>query len=328
MSLFSIFSGKTVEAHERKGDGHAASADWGRAKIAYESALEKMEKQSSEDDGLRRRLEEKIGQSREALAVQHHREAAELIQAGAHVEARELVILAQELSVDPGLQSELKRLLEDIEQLLDVEVESERPILSYEEPDETEVFEETEDEYFMALCGSLPEEVQQAYLSYGDDFATGYRALNDGDFETAAKFLSRAMEENPSPDSYIPLELATAFLNLGKRDEARELLGTVVESHPGALPAYQLLCEIYWEDGEFSQADTLLAGLPPLLTESVAVYLLKGETRFQAGDYAGAKRVYQNFSRPMAGTRASPAPWPGSTRPRRRSPRPETCTAK
>ena len=61
------------------------------------------------------------------------------------------------------------------------------------------------------------------------------------------------------------------------------------------MPAYQLLCEIYWERKEFYRADALLASVPGELTESIAVYLLKGETLFQAENFSAAKEFYRNF---------------------------------
>jgi tetratricopeptide (TPR) repeat protein len=151
------------------------------------------------------------------------------------------------------------------------------------------------DEYFTALCGTLPADVQKAYRSYGDNFKKGYLALNQGDFELAVDSLGRAMEENPTTNSYIPLELATAYLNLEKRSEAQQLLETFIENQPQALPAYQLLCEIYWETGAFERVEALLDSVPAELTESVAVFILKGETRFHAGNHSGAKELYQNF---------------------------------
>ena len=105
------------------------------------------------------------------------------------------------------------------------------------------------------------------------------------------------MEENPAPDSYIPLELATAYLNLQKHSEAQHLLQAFIENHDQALPAYQLLCEIYWETGAYQQAEALLNSVPEELKESVAVFMLKGETRFHAGNLGGAKELYQNFFR-------------------------------
>jgi tetratricopeptide (TPR) repeat protein len=105
------------------------------------------------------------------------------------------------------------------------------------------------------------------------------------------------MQENPTADSYIPLELATAYLNLEKHSEAQQLLEAFIEDQPQALPAYQLLCEIFWEMGAFDRAEALLASVPGKLTESVAVYILKGETLFHAGNHKGAKEFYQNFFR-------------------------------
>ena len=152
-----------------------------------------------------------------------------------------------------------------------------------------------EDEYYTALVGTLPDEVQDAYLGYGNSFKTGYLALNQGDFERAAEYLTKAMDEEPDPASYIPLELATACLNLGRHDEARELLESFLSHHPDALPAYQLLCEVFWETKAFDKAGTLLDSLPPELTESVAGFLLRGETFFQAEKYGEAKSLYRGF---------------------------------
>ena len=121
---------------------------------------------------------------------------------------------------------------------------------------------------------------------------TGFIALNRGDFQTAAAHLLRAMEANPQPDSYIALELAAAYLNLGRSDEARSLLESFLNDHPDALPAYRLLCDIYWEAEDFTRADALLASVPDRLIESLAVVLLKGETLYRAGCLEGARDIY------------------------------------
>jgi tetratricopeptide (TPR) repeat protein len=103
------------------------------------------------------------------------------------------------------------------------------------------------------------------------------------------------MKEHPSPDSFIPLELATAYLNLEKFDEAHQLLETFLHYHPDALPGYQLLCEVFWEMGRFDQAEALLADCPHELRNSLAYLLLRGETMFQAGDYSEALSFYEDF---------------------------------
>jgi tetratricopeptide (TPR) repeat protein len=155
--------------------------------------------------------------------------------------------------------------------------------------------EASEDDYFLALCGTLPEEVRDAYLAYGEDFKSGYIALNRGDFRAAAESLSRAMAQNPQPESYIPLELASAKLNLDRPAEARELLENFLEHHPHALPAYQLLCEIHWEAEDFDRVDALLSSLAGELAESVAVVVLKGETLMRAGRHADARDFYRQI---------------------------------
>jgi len=137
--------------------------------------------------------------------------------------------------------------------------------------------------------------VQKFYQGYPQAFKTGYLALNRGDFEQAVKYLSQAMQEHDEPQSYIQLELATACLNLGQYDEACRLAESFLKYRPDALPAYQLLCEIFWETKAFDRAETLLSSLPEELAESGAAYLLRGETLYQAEKYAEAKEFYRSF---------------------------------
>ena len=296
MSIFKLFSGKTPEEHEQKGDELFSFDLWGKAKIEYERALDKLEKISPQNYELKTRLQEKIHQTKEALALGHEQNADDLIESGFYDDARELYILAQELTESPEQKKDLEIKLKELDFQLDRTVKEDLPDLDVEaqENQESESLEQ-EDEYFRALCGTLPNEIQKDYLSYGNNFKNGYLSLNRGDFAIAADYLYRAMQENPSADSYIPLELATAYLNLGKHAEARQLLEAFLENQPQALPAYQLLCEIFWERKAFDQANALLSSVPEELTESIAVYILKGETLFHAGNFSAAKEFYRNF---------------------------------
>jgi Tfp pilus assembly protein PilF len=288
MSILKLFSGKTPEEHEQKGDELFSFDLWG--------ALDKLEKESPQNDELKTRLQEKIHQTKEALALGHEQNADDLIESGFYDDARELYILAQELTENPKQKKELEIKLKELDFQLDRTLTEDLPDLDIEAQEAREPeFPEQEDEYFRALCGTLPNEVQKDYLSYGNNFKNGYLALNRGDFTIAADYLSRAMQENPSADSYIPLELATAYLNLGKHAQAQQLLEAVLENQPQALPAYQLLCEIFWERKAFDQADALLSSIPEELTESIAVYILKGETLFHAGNFSAAKEFYRDF---------------------------------
>jgi len=306
MSFFKKFSGKTPLAHEHRGDELFTANFWGKAKIEYERALEKLERTAAPDPELKARLQEKIIKVKEALARSHKRSADDMLDAGFHDDARELYILALELTEDPALQSEL----EEKHKLLDFQMN--KSIAESLPDDDDPPFEdddlpfeigrseypqqgEGEDETFRALCGALPEDVQNAYLSYGANFKKGYLALNRGEFSAATDYLSSAMAENPSADSFIPLELATAYLNLNRYTEARQLLEALLKDQPQALPAYQLLCEIFWEKNAFDRAEALLGSVPEELTESIAVYVLKGETLFRAGDPTAAKTIYQKF---------------------------------
>ena len=296
MAWFNLFSGPTAEKLEQKGDALAAAGLWGAAKLEYEHALRKSEAASGQDRDHRVRLGRKIADAKEALAREHQRNASQLAEIGDFTEALELVALALVLSGDDRLKATLVQQHRDIEMAREAE---RRPTLSTPQ-DEWAAEEESPgfqsaDEQFRALCGTLPDPVRRAYLGYGADFKTGYLALNNGDFEAAAHYLARALETWNSADSYIPLELATACLQLNRMEQARQLLETLLEHHPDALPAYQILCEIYWEQGAFDRADALLASIPSELAASRAVFLLKGETLFQAGHLDVAKNFYRDF---------------------------------
>ena len=306
MGLLSIFSRKDPESYEQKGDALFEAKAYGKAVVEYERALDKQQKTSPWDEGYRQQLQDKIRSSKESLALEHQQTAESLMEAGHDYDARQYIDLALELTEDPELKDALERRLqnkeadetEDLENdLPEAEIQDPEPTYEDEQVEEALKGEEHEedDEHFGALVGTLPDDVQDAYLGYGEAFKTGYLALNRGDFEGAAAHLITAMQEHPDPASYIPLELATAYLNLGKYDDARRLLESFLEHHPDALPAYQLLCEVFWETKAFDRAAELLVSLPPDLEQSVAGYLLRGETLFQAGKYSEARSFYRTF---------------------------------
>ena len=297
MGLRNFFSAKDPEDYDQKGDAFSESEKWGKAKVEYERALERLDKTAPWDDGYRQNLREKIQRCREALALEHRQTAADLMEAGHCGDADGYIELALELTEDDQLQETLEKMRQDLAQPETEGSQIERPDIVNQPggPIEQPPFEEQDDDHFSALVGTLPDDVQAAYRSYGQTFKTGYLALNRGDFEPAVQHLSRALEENPDPRSYIPLELANAYLNLGNYDQTRDLLEAFLKHHPDALPAYQLLCEIFWETGAFEQAEALLSSLPAELSQSVAACLLRGETLYQAQNYALAKSWYRDF---------------------------------
>ncbi len=296
MGFFNLFSGKNPHDYEQKGDMYFQAGGPGKAKIEYETALAKLEKISPDDSEFKNRLGQKIRQSKEALALEHKQSADAFLEAGYYEDAREYYDLALELTEDADLSTAIETCLQEIEYCTVKKEQKEIPDIA--RPAE-KVIEpanrEHGDEYFAALYGTLPDNIRKAYLGYGDTFKKGYIALNQGEFEQAAKQLSVAMTENPSPKSFIPLELATAYLNLEKYDEAQLLLEAFVENQPNVLPGYQLLCEILWETKAFDAAEKLLSTIPEELKESVAVCLLRGETFFRRQSYSQAKTLYLDF---------------------------------
>jgi tetratricopeptide (TPR) repeat protein len=293
-SIFNLFSGPSAEKLEQQGDALFEARAWGQAKQKYERALEKLEKRSAPDAADMQKIFEKIQMTREALAREHLQNAENFAENGYFVEARNLISLALELTAEAGFKEELAGQLRRIE-LMQIRQTDEALPDRLDASEEEGAEQAAGDEYFLALCGSLPEQARDAYLQYGEDFRAGYCALNLGDFQTAAEALLRAMEQNPQPDSYVPLELAAAYLNLDRLHEAQLLLEGFLKQHPEALPGYQLLCEIFWEQKDFQQADALLAAVPDEFSESLAVSLLKGETLCRAGKYHEARNYYSRF---------------------------------
>ncbi|MBW1670517.1 MAG: tetratricopeptide repeat protein [Deltaproteobacteria bacterium] len=298
MSFLKFFSGPTPEKLEKKGDALFKDGSWGQAKLEYERALLKAQKGNDLSPDWEAQLSGKIAESKEALAKVHQKGAEDLIEGGYYDDARPLISLAMEITSDEARTRALAKLLKKLESLQQADAEKDLANDYYVPADEqatAEPYEVRLDDQYHALCGTLPPEIQETYLSYGENFKKGYLALNTEDFETAATYLSRAMAENPDPGSYIPLELATAYLHLGKPTEARQLLVRFLEHHSEALPVYQLLCDIYWEEKDFQRADALIDSVPENLADSVAVHLLRGETRYHAGEFEEAKALYQTL---------------------------------
>jgi tetratricopeptide (TPR) repeat protein len=298
MGILKIFSGKDPEEYEQKGDVYFQGQQYGLAKIEYESALGKLERKSPGNIDFRARLEQKIGRTKEALAVQHKQTGEELISAALYEEAEEILRLAKELTEDAGLKAQIEQRLKDVREHPDNKEVDDIPHAELQEPGVQEPGHQVKgDDYFGILCGSLPEEIQKAYYSYGDAFRAGYIALNQGNFELAAAKLSQAMEENPLPHSLIPLEMATAYLNLSQHDAARSLLEGFIKEHPDSVQAYYLLCEILWEMGEFDETHNLLDACPAELGDTLPIQLLRGETLFKAGRYEDAESLYLDYLR-------------------------------
>ncbi|MFC1821861.1 tetratricopeptide repeat protein [Thermodesulfobacteriota bacterium] len=296
MRLLKTLFRPNPERHEQRGDDCVRASDWGMAKLAYEAALDTLEKAAPGAAASKVRILEKLQGSMKALAHKHLRTAEDLIESGHDEDARELLELARELCHDPAFRSDIDDLLQGLGQVIP-EIDPGQavpPVLAVYDGDRKN-HEVGEQETFMALIGPLPDEVRRAYASYGPSFRAGYLALNQGDFAFAADALSRAMEESPSPDSFIPIELATALLNLHRLDEARELLETFLERHPDALPGYQVLCEVFWEMEAFDRAEALLETCPEEFKNSLAYVQLCGESLFQAGRHSEAAAFYQAF---------------------------------
>jgi tetratricopeptide (TPR) repeat protein len=296
MGLFKLFAGKSPADYERKGDAFAQGENWGEAKLAFESALEKSAAQLPADREMHHRLQEKLHRSKEALSLSHRREAEAMMEAGYMEGARELLVLAMDLTSDAQLQAALARQIEQtaLQDMPEIHLSAADPATCLNDL-EVDPEEEDANGQFNILLGTLPEKIQQEYRSYGYHFKHGYLALNQGAFDQAVEHLTQAAEANPEPLSLVPLELATAHVNLGQTAEAQALLEELVRHQPDLLPAFQLLCDVYWSQQAYDMAMDLLDDLAPELTESMAACLLKGETLLQASRYEDARSFFQEL---------------------------------
>lgn len=300
MGFLNFFSGRSIQSREQKGDSLAASEAWGNAKLQYDAALEILEKEADWSTEDKRRLEDKIRQCREKLAAEHLETGINLLESGALDDAREYFTLAQELTADPDLKQELGHHLEETDQRFTAGLEKDLAPVSRFLPADMDTYEVVEDRqdddhHFTVLISTLPEDVQSVYSACGQTFKAGYLALNQGEFEKAAVQLETALAETARDAEYIRLELATAYMNLDRLDEARRQLETFLGDRPQVLPAYQMLCEIYWEQAAFDQAESMLNNLPEELKVSTAAHLLLGETYFRSQRFSRAIAHYQTY---------------------------------
>jgi len=289
MGLLKFFSPKSFDVFEEKGDRLVRSNDLGLAKLQYETALSRLE--GSSLPGViehRDRIEIKIKDARESLALQHKISAEDLLAAGCFEEAGELLELARELTRDPQLIRDMDVLVTDVAAGFHTELEVE-----VSEGADEEVFDPgDEDSYFLILCSTLPDDVQVAYMALGENFQSGYIALNKGAFEPAADMLNKALADQGEGITYVHLELATAYLNLGDAQTARVLLEVFIEVYPESHRAYEALCEIYWELEDYELADNLLQSCPDTLKTSEPLLLLMGETLLRSGKQGEAVSFY------------------------------------
>lgn len=110
MSFLKLFAGPTSEKLEKKGDALLDSGLWGQAKLEYERALIKAEKEGSLSLNRKGHLIRKIAKVSEALAKDHQKTAENLIEGGYYDDARPFLSLALEVTSDEARALELETL--------------------------------------------------------------------------------------------------------------------------------------------------------------------------------------------------------------------------
>ena len=296
MKFSHLFTGKPYHEIEKNADALFKMGEYGSAKLEYEKALLKLAKKVPKAPGDEDRLKAKIVKCKDALALEHKKAAENLTEAGLHEEAEDLLQLALELVQDKQLALEIEERLKEIKaHFVSHEASGmSMPGEASEDPREF-AYQESGEEYFTALINTLPKTEQEIYLGYGEPFREGYVKLNQGCFEDAVTLLSQALEADSSSTGFIRLELAIAHLNLGHNSEGRSLLEDFLNDYPESLRAYAPLCEIYWQNEQFDEAQGLLMNCPDTLRDSPVIQLLMGETLFHAGRHHDAEAHYLDY---------------------------------
>jgi tetratricopeptide (TPR) repeat protein len=233
------------------------------------------------------------------------------VEAGCHDDARELFHLALELTADLHLAAELHQRLETVSLAPFMPKDTDFPGMDLPEtaaPDEADAG--SDEEYFEALCNALDDTERDAYTHFPDPFKQGFIALNRGDFHTAVSLLSEALQNDSSTTNYIALELATAYLNLGKNEQAQTLLEQFLAKYPHILRGYDLLCEILWENEDYKAAQKLLSACPHDLAKTPPVKMLEGETLLRAHQFEQAVVFFSGLLK-SSGWQPHFAPGPG-----------------
>ena len=290
MKFSRLFTGKTYHDIEKDADALFQMGEFASAKLEYEKALHKSVKTAPE---ARDHLDKKIAKCKNALALAHRKTSDDLIEAGLHGEAEDLLRLALELVQDERLAAEIEERLTHL-RTPPVAPGIARESLSGDPLDDTaeSAYQESETEYFAALINTLSKPEQEIYHGYNDPFREGYVKLNQGFFEEAVTLLSRALETNASSTAFIRLELASAHLNLGHDAEGCSLLEGFLKEYPESVRAYPTLCDVYWQNKQFDKAQRLLTNCPEPLKDSPVIHLLMGETLFHAGRYHDAENHF------------------------------------
>ncbi len=307
MGLLNFLKGKSPEDIEKQADDLFAKGSFGPAKIEYEKAFSKFEKKPEGRGDFGLRISDKIVRAKEALARKHWKDAEELMVSDCLDDARELLGLALELTMDGRVKSEVEELLKDLSSRMKAR-EAQKYADAGEAYADEDPYENTagwddedpgdiieEEEYFESLLSVLPPKEQEAYRGYGRAFEIGYTALNQGRFDVAEEKLSLALKENSPEKTYIPLELAAGYLNLEDYARAKELLYRFLEDFPDSLRAYHVLCETLWAEEDFEEALNLLSNCPEEISHTSTIHLLRGETLVQAKKFREAEAVYQNY---------------------------------
>ncbi|MFH1156971.1 MAG: hypothetical protein V1793_24510 [Pseudomonadota bacterium] len=294
MGLFSFFS-KKPEQHETTGDSLFARDAFGPAKIEYEKALAILAGNHSHDPELKPRILKKMAGTREALARQHLDRADEYSKEGLEEDALTFYSLALELTGDEDkkqhIQSAIKRIHKRVKLPLMEEPDEQESL--YEE--EADPGDESDIDEFYAICGTYPDEIAEAYQSYGEDFRDGLLALSRGDDAGAVESFELALDQCQEPEHYIALELSRALVHLGQFERAEDLLGQFLSWNPLSLTGISRMCDVYAATERFSLALDLIHTLPPDIQNTRDCRLLEGAMYMGAKDYPGAESVYRRF---------------------------------
>ncbi|MFH1920992.1 MAG: tetratricopeptide repeat protein [Planctomycetota bacterium] len=137
-------------------------------------------------------------------------------------------------------------------------------------------------------CLDLNPDSAEAY------FWIGSVARDTGDLEKAADCFRKAWERDPGSPR-LPVHLAQALMNLGRMDEAIEVLQKNLKAHPKSMPSFVLLGEIYVQRKEYERGKEYLEAAVEMFPGFTTAYYGLANACVGLGKEEESKKYLEQF---------------------------------
>ena len=298
MSFFKKMFARGPEDYLSKGNGYFAAHSYYEARTTFEAGLQSCQGKTGQDD-IAKQLEDRICETKRAMAELNIDEAEHALRRGAIDKAVEHLELAKSLTDDVKLHEKADHLLTGLEIISDnTEVLATTSTCSSCSNDFIDVHEASLEadmelpllEHYDLLVHQLPEEMYERYSSFGEEFANMFIAASRDNHQEALDLLEKWFDGSHR-DIYC-YEKGKILHRLGRVSESEAYLRkSISENSHNPLP-YLGLALLLIDDNRLDEAgqllDTMIAG--EIFTGQAL--MMKGEVFQLAGDNDAAIGLY------------------------------------